>query len=376
METGARQAPGAFTVVVKKSILGAKVINTAQEDLGKIEDLVIDARNSRVAYAILSFGGVLGLGDKHFAIPWEALTFDLSQKVAVLDMDKDRLKMRRDSIRMIGRIWRIRRGAPRCMTITGIGRIGRRERWVEANVAAAGASGQFWPRVARIGPELRGICSSGRCFLSSLHGELTPGIAFAQCGDVCDVVAAVPGVERKILVERYFLVVFGVKEFALPVGGLERAQEDDPALVQGVEKIEGWGDGRFRVGEFGPAGFEVGLDGWYVLGEREFEASESVHVAVGNVMDQLADGPAAGPVGRVELLVVEAGDGGAHFRGGFFDVSDVGAALVVGEACGALEFSDGVAQVCFGGERHLPLLMCGRRIDGFWAIRFLWMRRG
>ena len=75
METGARQAPGAFTVVVKKSILGAKVINTDQEDLGKIEDLVIDARNSRVAYAILSFGGVLGLGDKHFAIPWEALTF-------------------------------------------------------------------------------------------------------------------------------------------------------------------------------------------------------------------------------------------------------------------------------------------------------------
>ena len=92
MQTGVRQAPGAFTVVVKKSILGAKVINAAQEDLGKIEDLVIDARNSRVAYAILSFGGVLGMGDKHFAIPWEALSFDLSQKVAVLDIDKDRLK--------------------------------------------------------------------------------------------------------------------------------------------------------------------------------------------------------------------------------------------------------------------------------------------
>ena len=67
------------------------MINTAQEDLGKIEDLVIDARNSRVAYAILSFGGVMGLGDKHFAIPWEALAFDLSQKVAVLDINKDRL---------------------------------------------------------------------------------------------------------------------------------------------------------------------------------------------------------------------------------------------------------------------------------------------
>jgi hypothetical protein len=69
MQTGAKRAPGAYTVAAKKSILGAKVINTAQEDLGKIEDLVVDARNSRLAYAILSFGGVLGLGDKHFAIP-------------------------------------------------------------------------------------------------------------------------------------------------------------------------------------------------------------------------------------------------------------------------------------------------------------------
>lgn len=47
-------------------------------------------RNNRVADAILSFGGFLGLGDRHFAIPWEALSFDLSQKVAVLDIDKDR----------------------------------------------------------------------------------------------------------------------------------------------------------------------------------------------------------------------------------------------------------------------------------------------
>src|ERR1700747_3595691 len=91
MQTGARQAPGAFTVVVKKSILGAKVINTAQEDLGKIEDLVIDARNSRVASAILSFGGVLGLGDKHFAVLWDVLTFDLYQRKTVFDIDKDRL---------------------------------------------------------------------------------------------------------------------------------------------------------------------------------------------------------------------------------------------------------------------------------------------
>lgn len=92
MSTGIREATGAYTIVVKKSILGAKVINPEREDLGKIEDLVIDTRNNRVAYAILSFGGILGMGDKHFAIPWEAFSFDLFEKVAVLSVEKDRLK--------------------------------------------------------------------------------------------------------------------------------------------------------------------------------------------------------------------------------------------------------------------------------------------
>jgi sporulation protein YlmC with PRC-barrel domain len=92
MGASAKQAKGAFTIVVKKSILGAKVINPEQEDLGTIEDIVIDVRDNRVVYAILSFGGFLGLGDKHFAIPWEALSFDASHKVAVLSIDKDRLK--------------------------------------------------------------------------------------------------------------------------------------------------------------------------------------------------------------------------------------------------------------------------------------------
>jgi len=91
MAIGTKEAKGAFTIVVKKTILGAKVINTAREDLGTIEDIVIDARDNKVVYAILSFGGLLGVGDKHFAIPWEALSFDASEKIAVLSIDKDRL---------------------------------------------------------------------------------------------------------------------------------------------------------------------------------------------------------------------------------------------------------------------------------------------
>jgi hypothetical protein len=59
--------------------------------LGKIEDIVIDADAGRIAYAVLSFGGFLGMGDKYFAIPWEALRFNPfneTDKHIVLNVDK------------------------------------------------------------------------------------------------------------------------------------------------------------------------------------------------------------------------------------------------------------------------------------------------
>ena len=88
--TGKPKIP--LTMSIKKSVLGTKVVNAEGEDLGKIEDVVIDPFEDRIGYAILSFGGFLAMGDKHFAIPWEALGFDLSNKVAVLNIDRDRLK--------------------------------------------------------------------------------------------------------------------------------------------------------------------------------------------------------------------------------------------------------------------------------------------
>ena len=55
------------------SIKKDKVINEAGDNIGKIEELMIDLDNRRVAYAVLSFGGFMGMGDKLFAIPWQAL---------------------------------------------------------------------------------------------------------------------------------------------------------------------------------------------------------------------------------------------------------------------------------------------------------------
>jgi sporulation protein YlmC with PRC-barrel domain len=79
-------------IVPAKTVIGSTVVNANYEDLGKIEDLVLDAGASRIAYAVLSFGGFLGVGDKYFAIPWNAFQFHLAEKRIVLNVDKKLLE--------------------------------------------------------------------------------------------------------------------------------------------------------------------------------------------------------------------------------------------------------------------------------------------
>src|SRR5665647_527868 len=65
------------------TLKGHNVVNKAKEDLGKIEDLMIDFKNDRIAYAVLSFGGFLGVGNKLFAVPWKAIEHRFSSAVYV-----------------------------------------------------------------------------------------------------------------------------------------------------------------------------------------------------------------------------------------------------------------------------------------------------
>lgn len=74
------------------TMIGDSVRNSTGDDLGKIEDFMIDLDTGSIAYAVLSFGGFLGLGDKLFAIPWSALAVDLEEKCFRLDIDKETLK--------------------------------------------------------------------------------------------------------------------------------------------------------------------------------------------------------------------------------------------------------------------------------------------
>jgi len=79
-------------VLRTKDIFSDHVRNAAGEDLGKIEELVVDVNTGRIAYAVLSFGGILKMGNKLFAIPWAALQCDPGHDQFLLNVDKTRLE--------------------------------------------------------------------------------------------------------------------------------------------------------------------------------------------------------------------------------------------------------------------------------------------
>jgi sporulation protein YlmC with PRC-barrel domain len=79
-------------VLSASTLKGDKVRNSAGEDLGNIEEFMIDLESGRIAYAVLSFGGFLGVGSKLFAVPWPAMALDTDKHEFVLNVDKALLK--------------------------------------------------------------------------------------------------------------------------------------------------------------------------------------------------------------------------------------------------------------------------------------------
>jgi len=74
------------------SLTGTKIVNLDGEDLGTLDEIMLHADSGDVAYAVVSFGGFLGMGDKLFAVPWDALTVDTDEHRLVLDVDRERLE--------------------------------------------------------------------------------------------------------------------------------------------------------------------------------------------------------------------------------------------------------------------------------------------
>lgn len=78
--------------VKASSMIGTDVCNPKGDSLGEIKEVVIDPGTGRVAYAVVSFGGFLGMGKKLFAIPFSAFEYDVEENEYVLDVSKERLE--------------------------------------------------------------------------------------------------------------------------------------------------------------------------------------------------------------------------------------------------------------------------------------------
>jgi sporulation protein YlmC with PRC-barrel domain len=79
-------------LIAASKVNGTNVYNRAAEKLGSVYDVMIDKRSGNAEYAIMSFGGFLGIGDSYHPLPWRSLTYDERQGGYVVDIDRSRLQ--------------------------------------------------------------------------------------------------------------------------------------------------------------------------------------------------------------------------------------------------------------------------------------------
>ena len=79
-------------VVKVSEVINTDVFDKQKQKIGKIQELILDKYTGAVRYAVLSFGGFLGMGDKLFALPWSTFHYETSAEGFVLNVDKDKIE--------------------------------------------------------------------------------------------------------------------------------------------------------------------------------------------------------------------------------------------------------------------------------------------
>ena len=79
-------------LIASDKVQGTNVYNTAGDNLGAIHDVMIDRPSGKVAYAIMSFGGFLGIGNQYHPLPWSVLKYDTNLGGYVVNLDKGQLE--------------------------------------------------------------------------------------------------------------------------------------------------------------------------------------------------------------------------------------------------------------------------------------------
>lgn len=79
-------------LIASNKVEGTAVFNTEGERLGSITNFMVDKRSGKADYAVMQFGGFLGIGADHYPIPWSMLNYSTDHGGYVVDLDKDRLE--------------------------------------------------------------------------------------------------------------------------------------------------------------------------------------------------------------------------------------------------------------------------------------------
>jgi len=75
-------------LIASNRVEGTAVYNRQGEKLGSVHHFMVDKRSGKVEYAVMSFGGFLGMGDSYHPLPWNMLSYDTNQEGYVVDLDK------------------------------------------------------------------------------------------------------------------------------------------------------------------------------------------------------------------------------------------------------------------------------------------------
>lgn len=83
---------GHTEAIAASRVIGTSVYNTEGDSIGSIEDVMLDKMSNGIMFAVIGFGGFLGIGEKYHAIPWASLDYDEDRGGYVVPFSKDQLK--------------------------------------------------------------------------------------------------------------------------------------------------------------------------------------------------------------------------------------------------------------------------------------------
>ena len=85
-------ASGHTSAILASKVKGTSVYNESGDKIGTVEDVVLDKTSNQIMFAALGFGGVMGIGEKYYPVPWSMLDYDEDKGGYVVPLDRDRIK--------------------------------------------------------------------------------------------------------------------------------------------------------------------------------------------------------------------------------------------------------------------------------------------